>query len=709
MFPHSTTHCSHADRWLRRLATGAWLAMALGLLGGQATAAGGADYVEGEALVIFKQGTNAASARKSSARHKLDTVRDFESFSHLRVHCHVRSATQSTAALIVELQSDPDVELAEPNFRRRLTGATAPNDADFSKLWALRNTGQSVNGHAGTAGADIHFLDAWRMAKSDSREIVVAVIDSGIDLNHPDLAANIWTNPGEIAGDGLDNDGNGKVDDVHGYDFVANDADPSDAGQHGTHVSGIIAGVANNGLGISGTAYSAHIMPLKISSDGTSIDTASELAAINYAVMMKNRGVNIVAINASFGSSSYSTAESNAIQAAGNAGIVFCTAAGNNGADNTSTSFYPANYRLSNMIVVAASDSADHLASFSNFGTKVDLAAPGVDIYSTIPQWTDTVTASLTRGNTSYAATPLAYSGTTPGLTATVYNCGFGYPADFSAAVRGNIALIQRGTLLFADKVTNAMHAGAIAAIIYNNVPLAVIGSLGSPANWIPAQMISQTDGQALLGMLPTTVTLSNIATPSTIYTYESGTSMATPYVTAAVAFAARNFPNETAPQRVARIVNHTTPVGYLTGKVLSGGRLNLAGIVDTDTNDLPDWWESAYFGSIGSNPAADPDGDGFTNLQEYLMGTQPNNPASKLAISQSQIVTNGASQDYVVTFPTASGVTYRVEWSDTLAVGSWVPLGSDIPGTGSPTSVPDASAVTLHAGRFYRVRLIAP
>ena len=673
-------------------------------------AVGAADYIEGEALVIFKPGTSVANARKSSARHKLDTLRDFESLARQRVHCHVRSATQSTAALIAELQSDPDVELAEPNFRRRLTGATAPNDSDFSKLWALRNTGQSVNGYAGTAGADIRFLDAWRMAKSDTREVVVAVIDSGIDLHHPDLAPNLWTNPGEIAGDGLDNDGNGKVDDVHGYDFVANDADPSDSGLHGTHVSGIIAGVANNGLGIIGTAYQAHIMPLKISSDGTTIDTASELAAINYAVMMKNRGVNIVAINASYGWSNSSTAESNAIQAAGDAGIVFCTAAGNTGTDNTSTPFYPANYRLPNMIVVAASDSDDQLASFSNFGTKVDLAAPGVDIYSTIPQWKGTILASLTRGATGYAATPLAYSGTTPGLTATLYNCGLGYPADFPAAVRGNIALIQRGTLLFADKVTNAMHAGASAAIIYNNVTSpAVIGNLSSPANWIPAHMISLADGQTLLGMLPTTVTLSSIATPSTIYAYDSGTSMATPYVTAAVAFAARNFPNESAPQRVARIVNHTTPVGYLTGKVLSGGRLNLPGIVDTDANGLPDWWETAYFGSIGGNPAADPDGDGFTNLQEYLMGTQPNNPASKLAISQSQSVPNGGNQDFVITFPTASGVTYRVECSDTLAVGSWVPLGSDINGTGNPAPVTDANAVTLHAGRFYRVRIIAP
>ena len=688
--------------------------MALGFMVIQPGAAAPADYVEGEALVIFKSGTSAANARQAKVRHQLDTVRDFAGLSNRRVHSHVRSATQSTAALISGLQNDPDVELAEPNYYRRLTSATAvPNDTDFTKLWALRNTGQWANGYAGTAGADIRFIDAWRMATTEIREIVVAVVDSGIDMNHPDLAANLWTNPGEIAGDGLDNDGNGKADDVHGYDFTDNDADPSDAGFHGTHVSGIIAGVANNGLGVSGVAYHARVMPLKISSDGTTVDTASEIAAINYAVTMKTRGVNVVAINASFASANYSASESNAIQAAANAGIVFCAAAGNNGSDNTSFPLYPANYRLSNMIVVAASDADDQLASFSNYGSKVDLAAPGKNIYSTIPQWNGTVTASLTRGSTSYAASPLAYSGTTPGITATVYTCGYGNPADFPLAVRGNIALIQRGpagnALTFATKLANAMTAGARAAIIYNNDPVAITANLGTLANWIPAHMISQTDGQALLSVLPATVTLSSTATPSTIYAYESGTSMATPYVAAAVAFAALNFPSETAAQRVARIVNHATPVGYLTGKVLSGGRLNLLGIVDTDADGLPDWWETAQLGGLGANPAADADGDGFTNLQEYLTGTQPNNPFSRLAISQTQIVANGSNLDFLITFPTASGVTYRVECSDTLAAGSWVALGNDISGTGNPAAVTDANAVALHAGRFYRVRIVAP
>jgi len=228
----------------------AGLALALGLLAADARAGGPqADYVAGEALVIFTPTTSAPAAAAATARHHLKPVRSFPGISRQRErqHCHVRSSSQSTAELIAELQLDPTVELAEPNYLRHVSSIPTPNDPSFTNLWALHNTGQTVNGSTGTSGADIHFLDAWGLAKPNPSEVVVAVLDTGVDLGHQDLAANLWTNHGEIAGDGIDNDGNGYVDDSHGYDFVADAANPSDSGQHGTHVSGIIAAVANNG------------------------------------------------------------------------------------------------------------------------------------------------------------------------------------------------------------------------------------------------------------------------------------------------------------------------------------------------------------------------------------------------------------------------------------------------------------------------------
>ncbi len=670
-----------------------------------------ADYVEGEALVMFKPGTSESNMHKSGTRHQLAALTKFEYLSKhdKRLRCHVRSNTKSTVTLIAELQNDPAVALAEPNYRRRTASLAVPNDPAFSKLWGLRNTGQSVNGVVGTAGDDIRFLDAWGMAKPSTSECVVAVLDTGIDLAHPDLAANIWTNTAEIPGDGVDDDGNGRVDDVHGYDFADNDADATDADLHGTHVAGIIAAVANNAVGTTGTAFDARIMPLKISSDGRYMDDNAILAALDYVLMMKGRGVNIVAINASYGGGDYSVMESNAIQAVGDVGIVFCAAAGNDGSNNDSYPVYPANYRLSNMLVVAASDASNNLASFSvlgsNYGTSVDLAAPGKNIYSTIPRWLGT-SATLTRGATSYATTPLTYSGITAGITGTLYYCGLGNPWEFPAAVRGNIALIQRGTLLFSEKVSNAMNAGASAAVIYNNITVESTWTLGAASDWIPALAVSNADGVALKAAIPCTVTLSNIVTATSPYAYESGTSMAAPYVAAAVAFAARNFPGESASERVARIRNTVTKVASLTSMVDTGGVLNLARIVDPGGNSIPDWWENDYFGVTGINAAADPDGDGFTNLQEYLLGTQPNNSSSKFAITNAVIVQNSVAEDFRISFATVLGVTYKVEYSDSLTAGTWHQLGVDVSGTGNPASVTDNGAVTLYPRRFYRVRV---
>ena len=234
----------------------------------------------------------------------------------------------------------------------------------FTNMWGLQDTGQAVNGFSGTPGADIRFIAAWGLARSSTNPVVVAVIDTGVDYTHPDLAGNMWLNPGEIPGNGLDDDGDGYVDDEYGYDFADHLASPEDSGFHGTHVAGTIAAIGNNQLGVIGVDYQAKIMALKASSDGDTLSTADIIEAIQYATLMKNRGVNIVAINESFGGGDSSSAEIAAMQAAGEAGIIFCIAAGNDSNNNDNAPFYPANYDLTNKIVVAATDQNDALASF---------------------------------------------------------------------------------------------------------------------------------------------------------------------------------------------------------------------------------------------------------------------------------------------------------------------------------------------------------
>jgi len=555
------------------LIVGAVLALSLVGITGEADASHPATaYVEGEVLVGFKDSVDFATTRTVLRAHGLAWARHFEWLSE-HIHRHsglVRAKDRTTAALIDELKRDSMIEMVEPNYFRWTSAL--PNDLDFPQLWALQNTGQAINGTNGTAGADINFVAAWNLIGfSSSTGVVVAVIDTGIDYTHPDLVSNMWHNPGGIAGDSY-------VGDYYGYDFADQVGDPIDSGYHGTHVSGTIAAIGNNSVGIIGVAYQAKLMALKASTDGETFADSAVIEAIQYATMMKNGGVNIAVINASFGGGGSSTTESDAIQAAGDAGIVFCSAAGNGSADNDTTPTYPANYRLPNMIVVAASDQNDTLASFSNYGVgTVDLAAPGVNILSTIPTWLSVTTGVVYQASNTYFDNGLTYAGTTTGITATVYSCGLGNPSDFPPAVNGNIALIQRGTLTFSNKVANAMAAGAKAAIIYNNVSGNFSGTLITASSWIPAVSLSQADGQTLLAALPTTATVVNQFDPTQIYEYLDGTSMATPHVTGAVAFDAAIYPSETSSQRVQRILQNIDPIAGLSGTVATGGRLDLA------------------------------------------------------------------------------------------------------------------------------------
>jgi Ca2+-binding RTX toxin-like protein len=263
------------------------------------------------------------------------------------------------------LAQDPRVETVELNYWLSIN--SVPNDPRFNELWGLNNTGQT----GGTPDADIDVPEAWDI-QTGSKNVVLAVIDTGVDYNHQDLAANMWTNSGEIAGNGIDDDRNGYIDDDRGYDFINRDNDPMDDKGHGSHVAGTIGAAGNNNIGVVGVSPNVSIMPLKfLGLNGGSISDA--VRAINYA---KNNGAKV--INASFGGGGFSQAMFNAIGDANNNGVLFIAAAGNESSNNDSTPSYPANYDLPNVISVAATNYVDQLSRFSNYGNnKVDLGAPG--------------------------------------------------------------------------------------------------------------------------------------------------------------------------------------------------------------------------------------------------------------------------------------------------------------------------------------------
>lgn len=255
------------------------------------------------------------------------------------------------------------VDAADPNYY--YYRQAIPNDEHYPLLWGMPK---------------IQAPEAWDI-QIGSHTIVVGVIDTGVDWQHEDLADNIFINTGEIANNGIDDDGNGYIDDVRGYDFINRDADPYDDHGHGTHVAGIIAAVGNNSIGVTGVAWTTKILPLKIFNSEGRATSSAILEAIDYANLME---VDIT--NNSWGGSRYSQTLRNAIQATHESGQLFVAAAGNSGLNNDVNRFFPASYTLPNIISVAATDQDDYLANFSNFGSiQVDLAAPGVGIFSTLP------------------------------------------------------------------------------------------------------------------------------------------------------------------------------------------------------------------------------------------------------------------------------------------------------------------------------------
>ncbi len=283
-------------------------------------------------------------------------------------------AGQRLNAKIEALQATGKYEYVEPDFIRSIS-VNPPTDAAFvdGTLWGLNNLGQN----GGKAGADINVIPAWGNNFIGSTNIIVAVIDTGINYTHRDLATQMWVNPGEIPGNGIDDDGDGYIDNIYGINAITNSGDPRDDDGHGSHVAGTIGAAANDDNGHVGVAWKVQLMACKFLSPNGGV-TSDAIQCIDFAVL---KGAQIS--NNSWGGGAYSKALLDSIQAAGDQGHLFLAAAGNNANDNDLSPTYPASYDLDNILVVAALDRNDRIADFSNYGlTSVDIAAPGVEIYS---------------------------------------------------------------------------------------------------------------------------------------------------------------------------------------------------------------------------------------------------------------------------------------------------------------------------------------